>query len=59
MKEKENLSSRVSDQYSLRCCKCNFEFVRSLSISDNVSDLVCPNCPKGAVELNLGKKVRK
>lgn len=43
------------DNYSLRCSACNFVFEKELKVSDNISDLKCPNCgAKYRVELNLG-----
>jgi hypothetical protein len=60
MDKKEVYVAGAAEPYSLRCCKCNFEFIKNLTINDNISEVVCPNnCVPSLVELNLGKKVRR
>jgi Zn finger protein HypA/HybF involved in hydrogenase expression len=39
----------------LRCWVCNLEFIGSLGIRENISDIKCPKCKDNTVEINIGK----
>ena len=42
----------------LRCYKCNFEFIKDISVEDKIYEFICPSCNKDSIELNIGRKVK-
>lgn len=54
--EKEIIVGGLSEPHALHCYKCDYVFVKNISVYDKVFEMVCPMCNKTTLELNWGKK---